>query len=475
MPILKKIKSIFNWKSFWSFKIKKSDCLNNTKIDNLKNHSLDGISANPEMDNTFIGCKGLSDLKDASIIINNETSLKRIYADYSSTTPCSTEVMEAMLPYFQTFFGNSSSKSHSFGWEAEEAVEIARERLAKAINSSSKEIIFTSGATESNNIAIKGAYRYLNRTSSKNEIITTPIEHKCVLASCEALEKEGAVISYLKVDRYGIVDLEDLKSKINPKTALVSVIYVNNEIGVIQPISEIAKICKENGVLFHTDAAQALGRVKIDSSEADLMSFSGHKVYAPKGIGALYIKKRTRLDRIISGGGQEKGLRSGTLPVPLCVGFGRAAELSEELREEEWKKTTKLSSYLKKKIMDNLEDVTLNGHPDYRIPHNLHLSFSCVEGESLMMRLKNIALSSGSACTSGSLEPSYVLKAIGLREDLIHTGIRIVLGRYTTMEEVEIVAEKIIEAVNKLRSFSPLWDLKLKGIKIEDIQWKEHH
>ena len=382
---------------------------------------------------------------------------QRIYADYSATTPCALEVVEEMLPYFTTHFGNPSSKSHSFGWEAEEAVEKAREKLAKAINCSPKELIFTSGATESNNIAIKGAYRYLSRASNKNHIITTLIEHKCVLASCEALEQEGAEVSYVKMDKYGIIDLEDLKSKIKPNTGLVSVIYVNNEIGVIQPMSEIAKICRENGVLLHTDAAQAVGRIKIDASEVDLMSISGHKMYGPKGIGALYIKKRVRLERIMSGGGQEKGLRSGTLPVPLCVGLGKAAELGENLRESEWERMKELSSYLANTITSNLAGVTLNGHPEYRIPHNLHFSFSCVEGESLMMRLKNIALSSGSACTSGSLEPSYVLTAIGLDEDLVHTGLRIVLGRYTTIEEVEIMGRKIVEAVNKLRSFSPLW------------------
>ena len=431
--------------------------------------------------------KAVSDLKknpDKDLSFSSKAALKtdsdsRIYADYSATTPCAPEVFEEMLPYFSIQFGNAGSKSHSFGWEAEEAVEKARNRIADAISCNSREVIFTSGATESNNIAIKGVYRYFNasiiKNQLKNHIITTPIEHKCVLASCEALEQEGAEISYVKVDKYGIVDLDDFKSKIRPTTVLVSIILVNNEIGVIQPIAEISKICREKGIILHTDASQALGKIKIDASQVDLMSISGHKIYAPKGIGALYIRRGVRLRRIMSGGGQEKGLRSGTLPVPLCVALGKAAELAEELRETECERIEKLTSHLKELIMSNLEDVTINGHPELRVPHNLHFSFSCVEGESLMMRIKEIAVSSGSACTSGSLEPSYVLKAIGLREDLIHTGLRIVLGRYTTMEEVEIIAEKIVAAVNKLRSFSPLWDMKLQGMDLDSIEWPEHH
>lgn len=451
-----------NSKDVYKEKPKKSYC------DLKKEKSLNNLDLNQDDDtpkcNRYCGVKNL-------LIASEE----RIYADYGATTPCAPEVLEEMLPYFTNNFGNSSSKSHSFGWEAEEAVEKSRSRISKVIGCSSKEFIFTSGATESNNIGIKGAYAYLNDSFGKNHIITTGIEHKCVLASCEALEKDGAEISYVKVDKYGIVDLEDLKVKIKPTTGLVSIILVNNEIGVIQPISEISKICREKGVILHTDASQALGRIKINASEVDLMSVSGHKVYAPKGIGGLYIKRGVRLKRLISGGGQEKGLRSGTLPVPLCVGFGKAVEMAEELRKSEWHKMCEFSSYLTNYIMSNLEDVTLNGHPDLRIPHNLHFSFSCVEGESLMMQIKEIAVSSGSACTSGSLEPSYVLKAINLREDLIHTGIRIVLGRYTTMEQVKKIGEKIVSAVKKLRSYSPLWDMKLAGISLDSIEWPEHH
>ena len=462
MFLLEKIKTKFRYvKSyFWDFYRFRG-------IFSGQKRSASDVKKNPDKDLSF----------DSKAALKRDSNC-RIYADYSATTPCAPEVFEEMLPYFSIQFGNAGSKSHSFGWEAEEAVEKARNRIAEAISCNSKEIIFTSGATESNNIAIKGVYRYLNNSTiknHKNHIITTPIEHKCVLASCEALEQEGAEISYVKVDKYGIIDLDDFKSKIRPTTALVSIILVNNEIGVIQPIAEISKICREKGIILHTDASQALGKIKIDASQVDLMSISGHKIYAPKGIGALYIRRGVRLRRIMSGGGQERGLRSGTLPVPLCVALGKAAELAEELRETECERIKKLTSHLKELIIGNLEDVTVNGHPELRVPHNLHFSFSCVEGESLMMRIKEIAVSSGSACTSGSLEPSYVLKAIGLREDLVHTGLRIVLGRYTTMEEVEIIAEKIVAAVNKLRSFSPLWDMKLQGMDLDSIEWPEHH
>ena len=401
---------------------------------------------------------------------------KKIYLDYSATTPCDPDVLNEMIPFFTEKFGNSGSRSHSFGWEAEEGLETAREQVAKSIGASKGEIIFTSGATESNNIAIKGGMRYLHKNKGKNHIITTVIEHKCVLSSCESLEEEGFRVTYLKVKQNGIVDLDELRNAITPETGMISIAWVHNEIGVIQPIKEIGEICKSHGIYFHTDAAQALGRVKIDVNEnnIDMLSLSGHKIYGPKGIGALYMRRGVRVHRIISGGGQEKGIRSGTLPVPLCVGMGKAAEIAESMRESECKKMRELRTIMLDRLFTELKDITLNGDKDIRVPHNINISFSCVEGESLMMYLNGIAVSSGSACTSGSLEPSYVLTALGVDTDLVHTAIRIVFGRYTTKQDVEDATQRIIDSVNKLRHMSPLWDMKQAGIDLNSIQWTEH-
>lgn len=398
---------------------------------------------------------------------------KQIYLDYSATTPCDPMVVAAMMPYFTERFGNAGSRSHSFGWDAEAAVEDARGKAASAINAAARDIIFTSGATESNNIAIKGAAEYLKKNRGKNHIITLVTEHKCVIESCSYMEEHGFDVTYLDVRHDGIVDLNALNDAIRDDTALISIAWVHNEIGIIQPIMEIAEICRRRGVLFHSDAAQALGRVEIDLEkyQIDLVSFSGHKIYAPKGIGALYVRPGVRLQRVISGGGQEKGIRSGTLAVPLCVAMGEAATIAENMREAEWYRMLELRTYMLECIMHELPDVHLNGSLNNRVPHNLNLSFACVEGESLMMYLKNIAVSSGSACTSGSLEPSYVISALGGSDELVHSAIRIVFGRYTTREEVEIATDKIIHAVRKLRDMSPLWSMKQSGIDLQSIQW----
>lgn len=400
---------------------------------------------------------------------------KNIYLDYSATTPCDLLVLEKMIPYFTDRFGNSSSRSHSFGWDAEVAVEKARAQIATCLKVEPKNIIFTSGATESNNIAIKGAAEYLKINRGKNHIITLEIEHKCVIDSCAYLENRGFEVTYLKVGPDGIVDLELFTSSIKENTGIVSIAWVHNEIGVIQPVHEIAEICRARGIIFHTDAAQALGRVPIDmhNTQIDLMSLSGHKIYAPKGIGVLYKRSTARLAKVISGGGQESGLRSGTIPVPLCVGMGEAAEMAVQLQETEWNRMTKLQDYMYTKIMQSLGDVHLNGSFTKRIPHNLNFSFGGVEGESLMMTIPHIAVSSGSACTSGSLEPSYVISALGLEHELVHTAIRIVIGRYTTFEEIEQATHDIIEAVNKRRAMSPLWHMKQQGIDLSTVHWTE--
>jgi cysteine desulfurase len=395
----------------------------------------------------------------------------RIYLDNSATTRCDPEVFAKMAPYFTEHFGNQGSKTHSFGWEAEEAVEHARQQIADVVHANPKEIIFTSGATEANNIAIKGAFEYAKENFGKTHIITVATEHKCVLDSCAYLEERGATVTYLPVQPSGLIDLDQLKASITDKTALVSVAWVHNEIGVIQPIDEIGKICREAGVIFHTDAAQAVGKVPINTRNIDLMSLSAHKFYGPKGVGVLFKSKNTRLAKVISGGGQEKGLRSGTLPVPLCVGMGEAAMIAEQYRISEWERITELRNYMWARLRSQLDEIYLNGDLENRVPHNLNISFSCVEGESLMMSLKNIAVSSGSACTSGSLEPSYVITALGVPEEMVHTAIRIGFGRYTTMEEVKIATEKFIDSVNRLRQISPIWDMLRRGIDLKTIQW----
>jgi cysteine desulfurase len=399
-----------------------------------------------------------------------------VYLDYQATTPCDPRVVEKMMPYFTEKFGNSSSRSHAYGWAAEAAVEEAREHVAKLINADDKEIVFTSGATESNNIAIKGVAAFYKDT--KNHIITLQTEHKCVLESCRALEQEGYEITYLPVQTNGLLDLELLKAAIKPTTSLVSVMAVHNEIGVIQPLAEIGKICRENGVFFHTDAAQAFGKIPLDveAMNIDLLSISGHKIYAPKGVGALFVRRRprVRLKSIISGGGQERGFRSGTLPVPLIVALGEAARIASAEMATENERLRYLGNKFLKAVMDDIPDVFLNGDREQRIASNMNLSFAYIEGESMIMAIKNLAVSSGSACTSASLEPSYVLRSIGVGEDLAHTSIRFGIGRFTTEEEIDYAIETITKSINKLREMSPLWEMAQQGIDISKIEWAGH-
>jgi len=399
-----------------------------------------------------------------------------IYLDYQATTPCDPRVVEAMLPYFTQEFGNPHSRSHVYGWRAEEVIENAREKTAKLINADPKALIFTSGATESNNLAIKGvAYFYKEK---KDHIITCVTEHKCVLNSCRQLEQEGFKVTYLPVQPNGIIDLQHLREAITEKTTLVSIMAVNNEIGVIQPLAEIGKICREKGVLFHTDAAQAVGKIPMDveAMNIDLLSISGHKLYGPKGIGALYVRRkpRVRLVPLISGGGQERGMRSGTLSPSLCVGLGEACAIAHEEMVTESTRLKVLRDHLYQVIKTELEEVYLNGDLEQRIPGNLNLSFAYVEGEGLMMGIKDLAVSSGSACTSASLEPSYVLRALGVEEEMAHTSLRLGLGRFTTIEEVDIAAQKIIKEVNRLRDMSPLWEMTREGINLKSIKWAAH-
>lgn len=404
-------------------------------------------------------------------------SMKRpIYLDYQATTPTDPRVVSEMLPYFSEKFGNPHSRSHSFGWESEDAVENAREQVAKLINANPKEIIFTSGATESNNLAIKGVAHFYKE--KKNHIITVATEHKCVLDACRHLEMEGFKVTYLPVLSNGIIDLEVLKNAITEETSLVSVMAVNNEIGVIQPIVEIGKICRERGVFFHSDCAQAFGKIPLDvmAMNIDLMSISGHKIYGPKGIGALFIgrKPRVRLEPLINGGGQERGFRSGTLPVPLIVGFGKAAELAMNEMSQEYTRIKYLSDKFINSITKAIPNVYLNGDPEKRYPGNLNLSFAYVEGESLIIAIKELAVSSGSACTSASLEPSYVLRALGVEEDLAHTSIRFGIGRFTTEEEIDQAIDIVTRNIQKLRDMSPLWEMAQEGIDLKSINWGKH-
>jgi cysteine desulfurase len=401
---------------------------------------------------------------------------KQIYLDYQSTTPCDPRVVEKMIPYFFEVFGNPHSRNHPHGWQAEEAVEKARKQVASIIGADFKEVIFTSGATESNNLAIKGVADFYG--AEKNHIITTVTEHKCLLDTCRHLEQKGFKITYLPVQKNGIINLEDLKQAITDKTLVVSVMAVNNEIGVIQPLAEIGKICKQKGVFFHTDAAQAVGKIKIDVNEMniDMLSISGHKLYGPKGIGALFVRRkpRVRINAIINGGGQERGMRSGTLPTPLCVGLGEACAIAEQEMESENIRIKKLRDKFYYSITSKLKEVYLNGDQENRVYGNLNLSFAYVEGEGLLMGVKDLSLSSGSACTSASLEPSYVLRALGVSEEMAHTSLRIGIGRFTTEEEIDIAVEKIVEAVNKLRDLSPLWEMAQEGIDLKSINWTLH-
>ena len=399
-----------------------------------------------------------------------------IYLDYQATTPMDPRVLEAMMPYFTHKFGNSGSRSHAYGWEAEEGTEKARAQVAKLIGADEKEVIFTSGATESNNLAIRGVAEFYK--DRKNHIITTVTEHKCVLDTCRHLEQQGFEVTYLPVRQDGLLDLDVLRAAITDKTVLVSVMAVNNEIGVIQPLAEIGKICREKKVFFHTDAAQAAGKIPLDveALNIDLMSISGHKIYGPKGIGALYVRRkpRVRLVPMIVGGGQERGFRSGTLPTPLCVGLGEAAEICMKEMDVEAKRLKKLQDRMLNGLRAKLTDIVVNGDLEQRIPGNLNISFAYVEGESLMMGIKNLAVSSGSACTSASLEPSYVLRALGVEEEMAHTSLRIGLGRFTTEHEVDTAVDELVRHVNKLREMSPLWEMAQEGIDIKSIEWAAH-
>ncbi|MBL0898923.1 MAG: IscS subfamily cysteine desulfurase [Reyranella sp.] len=399
-----------------------------------------------------------------------------IYLDYQATTPMDPRVLEAMMPYFTYKFGNPGSRSHAYGWEAEEGVEKARGQVAKLIGADEKEVIFTSGATESNNLAIRGVAEFYK--DRKNHIITTMTEHKCVLDTCRHLEQQGFEVTYLPVQKNGLLDLDVLRAAITDKTVLVSVMAVNNEIGVIQPLAEIGKICREKKVFFHTDAAQAAGKIPLDveAMNIDLMSLSGHKIYGPKGIGALYVRRkpRVRLVPMIVGGGQERGFRSGTLPTPLCVGLGEAAEICMKEMDGEARRLKKLQDRMLKGLQSKLTDLVINGDLEHRIPGNLNISFAYVEGESLMMGIKGLSVSSGSACTSASLEPSYVLRALGVEEDMAHTSLRIGLGRFTTEQEVDTAVDELVRHVTKLREMSPLWEMAQEGIDIKSIEWAAH-
>lgn len=399
-----------------------------------------------------------------------------IYLDYQSTTPCDPRVLETMIPYFTEEFGNPHSRSHAYGWKAEEAVESARTSVAEIINADPREVIFTSGATESNNLAIKGVAQFYK--AQKDHIVTCVTEHKCVLDSCRHLEQDGFKITYLPVEQNGIIDLNRLRDSITDRTSIVSIMAVNNEIGVIQPLEEIGKICREKGVFFHTDAAQAVGKIPIDveAMNIDLLSLSSHKIYGPKGVGALYVRRkpRVRLVSLIDGGGQERGMRSGTLSTPLCVGLGKACAIAAAEMATENIRLTALRDRFYQKITSELEEVYVNGDFDQRIPGNLNISFAHVEGEGLMMGIKDLAVSSGSACTSASLEPSYVLRALGVEVEMAHTSLRIGFGRFTTEAEIDFAATKIITEVRRLREMSPLWEMSRQGIDIKSIQWAEH-
>jgi cysteine desulfurase len=400
-----------------------------------------------------------------------------IYLDYQATTPMDKRVLDAMLPYFMEKYGNPHSRSHAFGWEAEEAVEKARAQVAHLIGADPKSIVFTSGATESNNIALKGVMRFYK--DKRNHLVTVATEHKCVLDSARHLQQEGFEVTYLPVKQNGLIDLDQLREVVTEKTALVSVMAVNNEIGVIQPLAEIGKICREKGAFFHTDAAQGAGKIPLDveAMNIDLMSISGHKIYGPKGIGALYVRRskpRVRLEALFSGGGQERGIRSGTLATPLCVGLGEACAIAEREMGAENERLRMLSDRFYNGIVSQVPEVILNGDREQRIPGNLNLSFAYVEGESMIMAIKDLAVSSGSACTSASLEPSYVLRALGVEEEMAHTSIRIGLGRFTTEAEVDYAVQTIVEKVNKLRAMSPLWEMAQEGIDLKSIEWSGH-
>lgn len=402
---------------------------------------------------------------------------KLIYLDNNATTPMDPRVLETMVPYFTEKFGNSASRNHPFGWVAEEAVDYAREQIAKLIGADPREIIFTSGATESDNLAIKGVVEMYKRKG--NHIITAETEHKAVLDTCKALEKTGVEVTYLKVNRQGLVNLEELEAAIKPTTILVSIMYANNEIGVLQPMKEIGAICAKHGVLLMSDATQAVGKIPVNVKDLGihLMAFTGHKMYGPKGVGALYVSRRNPRVKVtaqIDGGGHERGMRSGTLNVPGIVGFGRAAEIAMQDMDKDIAHVSRLRDKLETELM-KMEEVVFNGHPEHRMPHVTNISFKHVEGEGLMMTFnENIALSSGSACTSASLEPSYVLKALGLGDDLAHSSLRMSLGRFTTEEDIDYAIEAIRNGVNHMRELSPIWEMYKEGVDLDSVEWAEH-
>src|SRR5437667_6860640 len=398
-----------------------------------------------------------------------------IYMDYHATTPVDPRVLEAMMPYFSEKFGNAASRNHPFGWEAEEAVEIARKQVADLIGANPKEVIFTSGATESNNLAIKGVAEMYREKG--NHVITCVTEHKAVIDTCKKLEKQGLRVTYLPVQKDGRISLDELRAAITDKTILITIMTANNEIGVIQPIAEIGAIAKEKGILFHTDAVQAAGKVPFNVNElkVDMASLSAHKMYGPKGVGALYVRRRNPrvlLAPIIDGGGHERGMRSGTLNVTGIVGFGKAAELCNQEMKSDTERLGQLRDRLNERLHKSLDEIYINGSVEHRLPHNLNISFAYVEGESLLMGINDVAVSSGSACTSASLEPSYVLKALGAGDDLAHSSIRFGLGRWTTKEEVDYVADKLTAVVTKLRDMSPLYELAREGVDLSTMVWQ---
>jgi len=397
--------------------------------------------------------------------------------DYHATTPVDPRVLEAMMPFFTGKFGNAASRNHPFGWEAEEAVEVARKQVADLIGANPKEVIFTSGATESNNLAIKGAAEMYREKG--NHIITCVTEHKAVIDTCKKLEKQGLRVTYLPVQKDGRISLDDLRAAITDKTILITIMTANNEIGVIQPIAEIGAIAKEKGILFHTDGVQAVGKVPFDVTalKVDLVSISGHKIYGPKGVGALYVRRRNPrvlLAEQISGGGHERGMRSGTLNVTGIVGLGKAAELCKQEMVKDTERLRKLRDRLNAELHKGLDEIYINGSMEHRLPHNLNISFAYVEGESLLMGINDVAVSSGSACTSASLEPSYVLKALGAGDDLAHSSIRFGLGRWTTDEEVDYVVDKLTKVVRRLREMSPLYEMVKEGVDLSKMQWVSH-
>jgi cysteine desulfurase len=400
-----------------------------------------------------------------------------IYLDHNATTPCDPRVVEAMIPYFTNNFGNAASRNHPFGWQAEEAVDYAREQVAKLIGADPKEIIFTSGATEGDNLAIKGVFEMY--ASKGNHIITCNIEHKAVLDTCKHIEKEGGEVTYLKVKDNGLIDLAELEAAIKPTTILIAIMYANNEIGTIMPMKEISAIARKHGVLVFTDAVQAVGKIPVNVNKdgIDLMAFTAHKMYGPKGVGALYVRRknpRVKVTAQIDGGGHERGMRSGTLNVPGIVGFGKACEICLNEMEEETARISKLRDKLQTELL-KVEESYLNGDKEYKLPHVTNISFKYVEGEGLMMGFnKNIAVSSGSACTSASLEPSYVLKALGLGDDLAHSSLRFGLGRFTTEEQIDYTIEQVTKTVNKLREMSPLWEMYKEGVDMNSIEWAHH-